>query len=255
MSITRILSLVIVFGIALFAGFKIGRQINPIIESRQHSLDVTAMPDIPFPGNDQFNILIIGVNDLDKASVELQSIWLLAYSQASPQVTLVPVFPSPDNSQQDQLLASAFSLQHGKPSKEFWDLMRERDLWWKGYLIGDMISAMKLINVLGGIEVDGKLTNGVEMVSSIPSWEENAVVAIKRQKDLLEGICHRLTKAKTVDLETFNEIFSQQPQVNIEATLFIKDWTTIAAVYENLTCKFPTFTNTPPQSQISTSAH
>ncbi len=123
---------------------------------------------------------------------QLESIWLIAHAKNTSRVTLIPIFPSPDNPVQNLVLAEKFGLEHGKPSKEFWAAMQDTNLWWKGYIITDMSATINLIDMMGGITVQGRLLNGNQTVSSIPPWESDPLIAVEHQMLLFEGLCNQI---------------------------------------------------------------
>jgi hypothetical protein len=245
------ISLLIVFSVALLAGFKMGETANPIESLFQNSLEPHTEPKVPIPDNDQFNLLIIGVDSVEKADANLQSIWLAAYLAHSEKVTLVPIFPSLENHEQNALLAEAFYLDGSQPGDEFWEALQQMGFWWKGYVVGDLISTIKMIDALGGVYVDEHLINGAQMVSSIPDWEADPHLSIQQQKILLAGICSRLTQNQTSALEVVNEMFLSKFQGGVRAASFVTTWTAMIAMHQNLTCEFPTLNRASSQS-IST---
>ena len=63
MNFSRATISVIVFGLALWAGFKLGERIDLIESLVRISLEARADAEIPDSKHDQFNLLIIGLTD------------------------------------------------------------------------------------------------------------------------------------------------------------------------------------------------
>lgn len=245
MNISRYLISLASFGAALFMGFKIGERVNPIESIFQSSLHITATPDVPIPNNNQFNLLIIGIDSIEKSDARLQSIWLVAYMPNSDKVTMLPIFPSPDNPNRNKMLAEAFQLDGSQPGAEFWDALQTLGIWWKGYIVSDLINTIKMIDAMGGIYIDEKLINGAQMVSSIPSWDQDPEMAIERQMLLLDSVCNRVTQNQTTTMEVINGMFLSKFQGGVQATSFVTKLSSLISTYRNLSCDFPTLSDLP----------
>jgi hypothetical protein len=246
MNLSRIIYSMVAFGIALFIGFKVGENVNPIERIFRSSLHATAMPEVTIPDNNQFNLLIIGVDSVEKTNAKLESIWLAMYLKGTDKVTLVPVFPSPNNPDQNELLADAFRLDGNQPNGEFWEAMQSVGIWWKGYIISDLITAIKMIDAMGGIYVDERLMSGAQIIGNIPSWKDDTRLAVNQQMVLLNGVCERLAQNQTTTLEVINEMFLSQFRGGVQATSFVTKWSSLVATQVNLTCEFPTLLDPQP---------
>lgn len=250
MMIIRALLFSAVFATALLTGYKAGESIDPLEEIFGSRLDAMIMPGVTIPDNNQFNLLIISVDDMDRTDAQLESIWLAAHAENTSKITLIPVFPSPDDPDLNLILAESFSFEGGKPGKEFWDEMRKTNFWWKGYLISDIKTSIKLIDVLGGVAIHSQQMNGVQAVGSITSWKDDARIAVNHQKMFLESICNRISTNQSPSLKTINEIIDQDFRSDTRTKIFIADWTVKNAKNENLTCNFPTLTQSSLHLEI-----
>jgi anionic cell wall polymer biosynthesis LytR-Cps2A-Psr (LCP) family protein len=248
MTIIRILLLLTAFATALLAGYKVGENLESVDEILNSKADAIIMPGVTIPENNQFNLLLIGVDDIDQPDASLESVWLAAHVENSPKITLIPVFPSPDDPAQNLLLTESFYIDEGKPSKEFWDAMRNTNIWWKGYLISDLAASIKLIDILGGVGINNQQMNGIQAVSSITPWKDDALVAVNHQKIFLESICNRIATNQIPNLKDISEILDHKFRSNTQTKVFIARWITQAVSNEKLTCAFPTMTQTSLQS-------
>jgi hypothetical protein len=251
MNTSRIIYAIVAFGIALFIGFKVGESVKPIESVFQSASNDDPEPKVTIPDNDQFNLLVIGVDSVEKPEAKLESIWLVAYLENSDKVTLLPVFPSTDKPDQNNMLADAFRLDGSQPGDEFWEAMQSAGVWWKGYIISDWITTMKMVDAIGGIYIDEELMNGTQIVRGIPTWKDDPQLAVEQQMVLLDGVCQRLTQNKTTTWEVINEMFLNQFHGGVKATSFVTKWSSIVSTNEDLTCDFPTLTD---QSDSRTSA-
>ena len=244
MKLVRILYLFFVFSLALFAGFQAGDRLNIMGVLFHSPIDETAIPGVTIPDNDQFNLLIIGADDSKNPDARLESIWLIAHADNTSRVTLIPVFPSHENPVQNLVLAEKFSLEHGKPSNEFWQAMQKTNLWWKGYIITDMSATINLIDMMGGIKVQDRLLDGVQAVSSIPPWESDPLMAVEYQMLLFKGVCNQIADNQKINLKTANELISVSMRSNKKVNEAFTNWSSQTELHGKLICSFPTLEQT-----------
>ena len=247
MMILRTLLFSAVFITALLTGYKAGESINPIGEILGNRMDAMIMPGVTIPENNQFNILIIGVDEINRADVQLESIWLAAQSINSSKITLIPVFPSLEDPDKNLILAKSFSFDGEKPGKEFWNIMRKTNFWWKGYLVTDNDTAIRFIDVLGGVSIHNQQMNGEQVIRSIPSWNDDPKTAIYQHKIFLESICDRISTDQGYSLDAIKEIIEQRFYSDTRTKTFIVDWADNYAKSDNFSCNFPTFIQTSVQ--------
>ena len=207
-------------------------------------IDETAIPSVSIPDNHQFNLLIIGVDDFKKPDAQLESIWLIAHAENTSRVSLIPIFPSPDNPVQNLVLAERFSLEHGKPGNEFWEAMQNTNFWWKGYIITDMSATINLIDKMGGITIQGRLLNGNQTVSSIPPWESDPLMAVEYQMYLFEGVCNQIADHQKINLKTASDLLSVSMRSNKKANEAFTEWSSQTELHGRLSCSFPTLEQT-----------
>ena len=244
MMFIRMLFFSSVFATALLMGYKAGETIDPLDEILDNRIDSTIMPSVAIPDNDQFNLLIIGVDDMHRVDAQLESIWLAAHAQNSNHITLIPVFPSSEDPDQNMVLSDSFSIEHDKPSEAFWDEMRKENFWWKGYFIGDKDSTIRLIDSLGGVNLQNQQMDGLQAVSSIKSWKDDPQIAIHQQGIFFESICDSIITYQFPSLNTINDIVDQNFLANARTKIFIANL--IANIKNNgsVTCNFPMLTQT-----------
>jgi hypothetical protein len=247
MMILRTLLFSAVFLTALLTGYKAGEIMDPIEEIFGYRMDAMIMPGVTIPDNNQYNLLIIGVDDINRVDAQLESIWLAAQAENSSKITLIPIFPSPDNPDQNLILTESFSFDGEKPGKEFWNVMRKTNFWWKGYLVSDINTAIGLIDELGGISIHNQPMTGVQAIGSISSWKDDPQIAVFQQKIFLESICNQISTNQDFSLKSIKEIINQKFRSDARTKIYIADWTINYAKNEIFSCNFPTFTQTSLQ--------
>jgi hypothetical protein len=239
MKIARFMISLVSFCIALIIGYRSGTQINLFELLIKYSLDHSPTHIFPKNNDNQINLLIIGTSDHPEG--QLESIWLAAYSEITQNITFMPIFPSPSHSEQNQLLADAFSLEKGKPSQVFWETLQgTHKLWWKGYILSDRVAAIDIVNSLDGIYVKEILLNGDQAVNHIFSWQDNSQLAIEQQRMLLEGICNRLVETHPLESsESWKLIFQKPIDTDLQTIFQVTSWISKFRKNGDVTCEFP----------------
>lgn len=251
MMFIRMLLFSSVFATALLMGYKAGETIDPLDEILSNRIDPKIMPSVAIPDNDQFNLLIIGVDDMNHVDAQLESIWLAAHAENSNHITLIPVFPSSDNPDQNLVLSESFSIEQDKPSEAFWDEMRKENFWWKGYFISDKSATIRLIDSLGGVDMLNQQVDGLQAVGSINSWKDDPRTSIHQQRILFESVCDRIFTGQFPGQKKINEVLDQNFLTDARTTIFITNL--IANIKNNgrIACNFPTLTQTPSNAEIA----
>ena len=247
----RMLLLSSVFATALLMGYKAGETIDPLDEIFDNRIYSKIMPSVAIPNNDQFNILIIGVDDMNRSDAQLESIWLAAHVENSTHITLIPVFPSSENSDQNLILSDSFSIEQDIPSEAFWEEMRKENFWWKGYFISDKDSTIRVIDSLGGIEMQNQQLDGLQAVSSVTSWKDNAQIAVGQQRILFDSVCDRIFTGQFPSLKTIHDSLDQNFLADARTKAFIANL--IANIKNNgsIACNFPTLTHRSSNTEIT----
>jgi hypothetical protein len=175
---------------------------------------------------------------------QLESIWLAAHAENSNQITLIPIFPSSDDPDQNIILSDSFSIEQGKPNEAFWDEMRKENFWWKGYVIGDKDSTIRFIDLLGGIDMQNRQMDGLQAVSSITSWKENPQMSIHQQRILLESVCNRIFTDQIANPKMINDIVDQNSLSDTRTKTFITNLIANIEYNGSIACNFPTLAKT-----------
>ena len=250
MKFIRMLFFSSVFATALLMGYKAGETIDPLNDVFINRIDTTIMPSVAIPDNDQFNLLIIGVDDMSRVDAQLESIWLAAHAENSNHITLIPVFPSSDDPDQNVILSDSFSIEQAKPSESFWDEMRKENFWWKGYVISDKDSTIRLIDSLGGIDMQNQLLDGLQAVSILNSWKDDPQMSIHQQRILFESVCDRIFTDQFASPKTINDILDHNSLSDKRTKIFITNLIANIKFNGTIACNFPTLAQTSSDTEI-----
>ena len=198
MRIMRAFVLTGVFFAALLAGFRASAQTDWFEGLFRLSLTNSASPARAEAHENQYNWLIIRVDDREAPHPKLESVWLAIHNEATRKVMFVAVFPAPDDEPQNRRLAAAFSLEGGKPGQDFLTaLQAAHHIWWDGYFLVSRQDSVRVIDALGGIPMGGARVDGQQAVAQIPSWEDDPQQAVAQQRALLQGFCAQLEQVRT----------------------------------------------------------
>lgn len=226
----------IIFLIAAFVGFAMGANLDLVeIASTlsQHALE---------PSEGQNNLLLIGANLDEESPHQLQSVWLVIYFTDKPQVTLIPIFPDPSGSiENNRRLAQAFQIKNElQPPPEFWQALDSvASTWWDGYILVDEFAAIKLIDSMGGIQLGSEQLRAVQIVGDIPAWQLDAQANLRKQTLLMAGLCESFSKEiQTTDFKSILEIGSDHFKTDLELHQLMVDWMYIAQM-EEFECRMP----------------
>jgi hypothetical protein len=181
----------------------------------------------------------------------LESIWLAAHAENSKHKYLIPIFPSTDDQDHNIILANSFSIEQDKPSEAFWDEMKKENFWWKGYVIGDQDTTIRLIDSLGGIDLQNQHLDGLQAVNSITSWKNNSQISIHQQRLFFESVCNKIFTDQFPDQKLINEIVDQNSLADTRTKIFIANM--IANIENNgrFACNFPTLAQTSSHTEIA----
>lgn len=151
----------------------------------------------------QTNVLLVGVDDLQKPEPMLESVWLILYLPDLPQITWMPLYPqvlkTPAGSriQASAALKGAFAVQQGSaPGQEFLGLLEQDGLWWSHYVIIDRAGAIELIDLLGGVEEISALRpsepvkmSGQQAISELRPTNDDLQGSLFSQANLIQQLC------------------------------------------------------------------
>jgi hypothetical protein len=236
MKILRVF-LVTTFLISLLAGFTAGTFFFQYkIKSAQTSSVNTGVNH--FPGK-QENIWIIVVDRLNIATPKIVGIWLFAYIPNYTSIKPLPLYPS-DNSQQDADLVNAFRVTSDrKVAPEFWNYLQNHNYPAQDYIVFDEIAVASIINIFGGVSVQGKHLSGLEALAQLPKTWDDPRGSLHGQITLMDSVCKSILNS-----HTFPDMFKLQIDVrkhitsNLDMGKKSKEWQTMIASGNRKVCDF-----------------
>ena len=196
------------------------------------------------PANGQRNLLVIGVDRLDRDTPRLESLWLVLYFPGRSPVTLMPLYPRADGSEpvRAATLAESFSLtRFGDPSPEFLERLRHEQVWWSGYVLLDETALAALVDLLGGVDLDGKHRDGFLALSSIPRpWDDRAG-ALQGQVGLLRSACRQAGAlfSSGPEIAELVDKLGRHLRTSVDIAAEVQDWLQAAGSNPALECEFP----------------
>ena len=154
---------------------------------------------IPTLGDGQRNILLVTTTSVNTLKPKLQGIWLVTYLPTDSNIRLLPIYPADDSnlSALDEQLNTAFGLHTENGSfdldQDFTDLLKRENFWWSGYLIFDDVALTKIINLLGGIQMNGQTFSREQVMTDLHASIENPNAAYDTEVAILQSACHRIS--------------------------------------------------------------
>jgi hypothetical protein len=217
------------------------------IASSSMSLISTRQPNsVDTLNNGQRNILLIGSSKISNAHPQLESIWLVTYFISEPTIRLLPIFPSGEetSSNFEGQLDRSFDLinEHGtlQLSPEFINTLESNNFRWSSYLVLDKYAARKIIDLLGGIVLNGETTSGDQAIRELPDAIENPQEAFSYQVNVMQATCRKLSDVTSQpDWSQVVSLIPDHAITDLSSDQFLIEWENLLAK-ENPSCNFPT---------------
>jgi len=193
-----------------------------------------AVPQVR-PANGQSNLLVILVDRLDSHKPHVLSVWVLGRLPALPQLAFMPVFPvrpqapatgpltqTPPTPADDLPQTLVFNETGGLP-EDFTARLHQRGLWWDHFVALDLPSLSRLVDLLGGVELDGSMLDG-RQVSTIAPTAVDPESAWNFHMELMQQVCaqsSRLSRRSAADVSAkfSGLVLSDLPSERLQAVL------------------------------------
>jgi hypothetical protein len=237
MKVFRWLIFILIFTLCLIAGFNLGSIWQQDSEEVTQIANTPHVFDSPDTGN-QHNILIIGIDQINNPKPSIHGLWLLIYYRDTPQIDLIPIFPSIQEGEilQDQTLAGSFAISSsGDIQQKFWEHLQWRNILWHNYVLLDE-NALNEITRL--VQLPNARDSGL-----LVSWEQDSIAAVTNQSRLLDAVCHRFEPWNLPeDITPMVTQLTPHLMTDISSDQIIADWRLMLSFGEKLHCEFPTLT-------------
>ena len=241
--------LILVFSVSVLTGFIVGAS---VVSANVTPQNKTPDREIPQPTaaeesrieNGQRNLVVFAIDRLDNPAPNLEAVWLVLRSSSSPNLSILPLFPSSleGGPAEDAFLKNSFQLQpDGTLHPDFVSALQSKELWWHNYAVVDESGWALLIDLVGGIDAGNGLISGTAVVAGTPKSWENSQAALEGQISIAKSLCNPV-RSDTVISDPTPEILallSQHVRTDLDLTGFVKEWQEIRLTGRNR-CKFPT---------------
>jgi hypothetical protein len=198
--------------------------------------------------NGQRSILLISVRSINNPNQHLESIWLATYITSDTTIRLLPIFPSGNQpiSDFEQLLDYSFSLvnEDGVPvlDPDFINVLKNDNYWWSGYIIFDEVAMTRVLDLFGGIELNGRSLTGEQAVNDIPKVLDNPQAAYASQIAILQSACHKIQEfTPNRDLPELISNLPNHVYTNLDSSQLQTEVQSLFANARKPICRFPTF--------------
>ena len=193
--------------------------------------------------NGQKNILVIGVDELNKTKPNLFGIWMLIYFPENPSnLTFVPIITGLNerSHQTDLNLMDSFKLTpDGYPTDYFFDRLHENQIWWHGYVLLDSIAIQEIFNFFYQTnQPHRKNTTNILFDQQTPSTSKSQ--DIDNQNDVLDILCELATSSPAyTDIKHLSNLIPTHVRTNLNVYQTIQDWQRLIALQTDIRCEFP----------------
>ena len=197
--------------------------------------------------NGQRSILLISTSSINTPNPHLESIWLATYFSSEPTVRLLPILPAGNqpNLEFEQQLARSFDLDHtnGLPAlnQDFINILSDHNYWWSGYLIFDEVALSRIINLLGGIDLNGTHLTGEQAVQELLAVLDNPQQAYATQPAILQSACHKFEEITSApDMPALRSLLPKHFLTDLDTSQLQTEMQSFYASQQKPTCRFPT---------------
>jgi hypothetical protein len=194
----------------------------------------------------QHNTLVILVDEMGQPDPKLEGMWLVVRHIPSPQVMLLPLYPRPEN-QDDDILVEFFRLNaDGAPAHVFLQGLQSKDLRWDSLLVLDKASLAQMIQLVGGVDLGQGVLSGDQAMAHLPSSRHLPESALSVQAGLVLELCKRtprlaLSGDPISELEQFSEHVYLDPRFKQVAA----SWVQLQDEIRTVSCEMPTLHRVP----------
>jgi hypothetical protein len=241
----------LIFICSLVLGYSVSTRFYPtsldILPSSMVAAAAGSQNSIETMNNGQRSILFISTTSLTTSNPQLESIWLATYFSTDTVIRLLPIFPTRNQSKSDfdDQLMQSFKLDKLDRipilDHDFIDLLKKNNYWWSGYIVLDNVAMTKIINLLGGIDINGKILMGDQVVEEFPKVSDDPQDAFSSQAAILQSTCHKL---QAISLNPdMSKLFSLLPNhilTNLDSSQLQTEIQSVFADGRKPACRFPT---------------
>jgi hypothetical protein len=196
--------------------------------------------------NGQHSILLAGVDSLNNLKPELNSLWMVSYLPVDATLRLLPIYPTGkvNSSDFETRLVHSFGLaqENGQLvlGEDFVRFLDESNYWWSGYIIYDQVAQESMIDLLGGIELNGEIISGSQMVHKLSTLVEDPQAAYLAQVAGLQAACSKLPDlVKNLNWRQLRSTSPAHVATDLDLQGSIAEWLSSSPNQQGSNCVFP----------------
>jgi hypothetical protein len=197
--------------------------------------------------NGQRSILLISATSLQTPNPHLESIWLATYLASDTTIRLLPVYPTgkPSLSDFEQQLDSSFNFVQGNSAQvltqDFVEVLKKDNYWWSGYVVFDEVAFSRIINDIGGIELNGRPLTGEQAVIGLAKLSDNPQRGFPSQVVVLQSVCHKFQEiSPSLDLSQLVTLLPNHIYTDLDSYQLQTEMQSLFSNERKPTCRFPT---------------
>jgi len=197
--------------------------------------------------NGQRSILLISARSINTPNPHLESIWLATYFSTDTTIRLLPIYPAGNQpiSDFEEKLAHSFNFDkiHGVPvlNQDFLLVLENHNYWWSGYILFDEVALTSILNLVGGIDLNGRTLAGEQALKEFPEVLDNPQDAYSSQIAILQTACHKFQEiTPQSDLPQLISLLPKHILTDLEPSQLQAEIQSLYANERKPTCRFPT---------------
>jgi hypothetical protein len=197
--------------------------------------------------NGQRSILLISATSINTPNPHLESIWLATYFSTDATIRFLPIFPAGNRpiSDFEEQLDHAFNLDemNGVPvlSQDFINVLKNDNYWWSGYIVLDEVALTSIVNIIGGINLNGRALMGDQVVEELPKVLDNPQDAYSSQIAILQSVCQKFHDiTPDPDMPQLISLLPNHLLTDLDSSQLQMEMQSMFANERKPTCRFPT---------------
>jgi hypothetical protein len=228
------------FAVCLAAGFWAGLYFHLPPAAVVH----VPNPTIPALPSGQRRFLLVYVQDVQAEETQIQAVLLFSYSPLYPYLMPLPIYPSPANvdAQSTPPFTTRLHNTPGGLDPQLVTALHNKNYAWDGYIVFDDNALAQVINLLGGIAINGQNLTAEDILQQLQQAAANPREAAHFQAALLDSLCQqassyhrqRPASAPAENLNTYT-------RSDLDLKLVASEWLTLLSPGGKHTCSLAAY--------------
>jgi hypothetical protein len=217
-----------------------------ILPSSKQAITSGSQNSIETMNNGQRSILLISAKSINEPNPQLQGIWLVTYFSTGTTIQLLPIFPDGNKPSSDfvEQLIHSFNLDKLNGvralNQDFINLLKNDNYWWSGYIVVDEVAMTRIINLIGGIDKNGKILKGDQVVEEFPNLLDNPQDSYSSQIVILQSACHKFLEiSPNLDMPQLLSLLPNHILTDLDSNQLQSEMQSMFAGGRIQTCRFP----------------